>query len=257
MNRSLKLYTAFAYGYLYLPILILVLFSFNTQKLNLRWQGFTWHWYVMLFQDGNLLQAAQNSLLIALAATTISTIIGTLAALGLERFMPKGHVVVEALLYLSIIVPDVVLGIGLLVLFAEAKKKTGLDTIILAHIVLCTPFVALTVRARLQGVNQSLEEAAMDLGANPLITFWRITLPTIAPGAISGALLALTLSLDDYVVTYFTSGPGATTLPLKIYGMVRFSITPEINALSTLWIATVLLVLLIGQWLGKKPMVKF
>jgi spermidine/putrescine transport system permease protein len=256
MNRTLKLYTAFAYGYLYLPILILVLFSFNTQKLNLRWQGFTWHWYEVLFQDGNLLQAAQNSLLIALVATMISTVTGTLAALGLERFMPRGRVVVEALLYLSIIVPDVVLGIGLLILFAEAKVKTGLGTIILAHIVLCTPFVALTVRARLQGINQSLEEAAMDLGANPLVTFWRITLPTIAPGVISGALLALTLSLDDYVVTYFTTGPGATTLPLKIYGMVRFSITPEINALSTLWIATVFLVLLIGQWLGKKPMTK-
>lgn len=170
--------------------------------------------------------------------------------------MPRGRVVVEALLYLSIIVPDVVLGIGLLILFAEAKVKTGLGTIILAHIVLCTPFVALTVRAQLQGINQSLEEAAMDLGANPLVTFWRITLPTIAPGVISGALLALTLSLDDYVVTYFTTGPGATTLPLKIYGMVRFSITPEINALSTLWIATVFLVLLIGQWLGKKPMTK-
>jgi spermidine/putrescine transport system permease protein len=257
MNRTLKLYTAFAYGYLYLPILILVLFSFNTQKLNLRWQGFTWHWYEVLFQDGNLLQAAQNSLLIALVATMISTVIGTLAALGLERFIPRGRVLVEALLYLSIIVPDVVLGIGLLILFAEAKVKTGLDTIILAHVVLCTPFVALTVRARLQGVNQSLEEAAMDLGANPLVTFWRITLPTIAPGVISGALLALTLSLDDYVVTYFTSGPGATTLPLRIYGMVRFSITPEINALSTLWIATVFLVLLISQWLGKKPMAKF
>jgi spermidine/putrescine transport system permease protein len=256
MNRPLKLYTAFVYAYLYLPILILVFFSFNTQKLNLRWQGFTWHWYEVLFQDGSLLQAAQNSLLIALVAATISTIIGTLAALGLERYAPRGGIVAEALLYLALVVPDIVLGIGMLILFAQAGVKTGLNTVILAHIVLCTPFVALTVRARLQGVDQSLEEAAMDLGANPFVTFWRVTLPTIAPGVISGGLLALTLSLDDYVVTYFTTGPGATTLPLKIYGMVRFSITPEINALSTLWIATVFLILLVGQWLGRKPMLK-
>jgi spermidine/putrescine transport system permease protein len=151
------------------------------------------------------------------------------------------------LLYIPVIIPEVVMGISLLAFFALLKFTLGLTTIALSHIAFNIPFVALVVRARLHGFDKSIEEASMDLGANELTTFWRITLPTIMPGVLSGAMLAFTLSLDDYVITYFTAGPGATTLPLRVFAMVRFAVTPEVNALSTLWVLVVFSVLLIGQ----------
>jgi spermidine/putrescine transport system permease protein len=249
----LRTHTAIVYLYLYFPIAVLVAFSFNAQRLNLRWTGFTLDWYGALWRDGNLQLAAANSLLVALVAAAISTVAGTLAALALERHAPRGRLVVESLLYLAIIVPDVVLGIALLALFAGLGVQTGLATVIVSHVVLCLPFVTLTVRARLAGGDRVAEEAAMDLGARPAVAFWRVTLPALLPGVLSGALLAFTLSLDDYVVAYFTSGPGATTLPLRIFAMVRFGITPEINALATLWVLGAFAVLLVGQFLERSP----
>ena len=243
----LRIYAILAYAYIYLPILVLVIFSFNVQKLNVRWEGFTLHWYGELLQDANILLAARNSLIIATISTLVSTVIGTLAALSLQRYSFRGKTLSEATLYIPVIIPEVVMGIALLAFFVQVGIGLGLLTITLAHIAFNIPFVTLVVRARLHGFDRAIEEAAMDLGANELTTFWRVTLPTIMPGVLAGALLAFTLSLDDYVITYFTAGPGSTTLPLRVFSMVRFAVTPEVNALSTVWILTVFAILLIGQ----------
>lgn len=251
-SLGLRLYAILAYAYIYLPIILLIVFSFNTQKINVRWEGFTLHWYNELFRDQDVLLATRNTLLIAFISTLFSTIIGTLAALALQRYRFPGYTVAESILYIPVIIPEVVMGISLLVFFSLLNFRLGLTTITLAHIAFNIPFVTLVVRARLHGFDKSIEEAAMDLGANWLITFWRVTLPTIMPGVLAGALLAFTLSLDDYVITYFTAGPGSTTLPLRVFSMVRFAVTPEVNALSALWIFTVFVVLVIGQVVQRK-----
>lgn len=254
MKRSpaLAIYTGIFYVYLYLPILILVVFSFNTQRLNLTWEGFTWHWYEVLFADAKVGLATINTLTVAVISTLVSTVIGTMAALALHRYAFRVRGVSEASLYIPIVIPEIVMGIGLLSLYATLKIALGLATITLSHIAFSIPFVALVVRARLHGFDRSVEEAAMDLGANELVTFWRVTLPLILPGVLSGALLAFTLSLDDFIITFFTAGPGSTTLPLLVYGMVKTHITPEINALSTIWVLTVFLLLLVSQLLQRR-----
>jgi spermidine/putrescine transport system permease protein len=243
----LRIYTFLVYVYIYIPIIILIIFSFNNQKLNIRWQGFTTHWYTVLFNDHQVQLATRNTLIIALISTVIATIIGTLAALAMQRYRFPGYDASEALMYIPIVIPEVVMGIALLVFFVLVNMKLGLLTITLAHIAFNVPFVTLVVRARLHGYDNAIDEAAMDLGANEMTTFRRVTLPTIMPGILAGAMLALTLSLDDYVITYFTAGPGSTTLPLRVFSMVRFMVTPEVNALSTLWVLIVFVILLIGQ----------
>lgn len=248
----LRIVAFLTYAYIYIPILILVIFSFNTQKINVRWEGFTLHWYGELFRDQQVMLALKNTLTIAFVSTLVATVIGTLAALALQRYRFPGYTITESVLYVPVIIPEVVMGISLLAFFALAGFTLGLTTITLSHIAFTIPFVTLVVRARLHGFDKSIEEAAMDLGANELTTFWRVTLPTIMPGVLSGALLAFTLSLDDYVITYFTAGPGATTLPLRVFSMVRFAVTPEVNALSTLWVLTIFVVLLLGQIIQRK-----
>jgi len=243
----LRIYTFLVYLYIYIPIIILVVFSFNNQKLNITWQGFTWHWYEVLFNDHQVQLATQNTLIVAAVSTFVATIIGTLAALAMQRYRFPGYDASEALMYIPIVIPEVVMGISLLVFFVMINLKLGLLSITLSHIAFNIPFVALVVRARLHGYDNAIDEAAMDLGANEMTTFRRVTLPTIMPGILSGAMLALTLSLDDYVITYFTAGPGSTTLPLRVFSMVRFMVTPEVNALSTLWVLIVFIILLIGQ----------
>jgi spermidine/putrescine transport system permease protein len=251
-SLGLRLYAILAYAYIYLPIILLIVFSFNTQKLNVRWEGFTLHWYRELFRDGDVLLATRNTLIVAFISTLVATIIGTLAALALQRYRFPGYTLAESILYIPVIIPEVVMGISLLVFFSMINFRLSLTTITLSHIAFNIPFVTLVVRARLHGFDKSIEEAAMDLGANWLITFRRVTLPTIMPGVLAGALLAFTLSLDDYVITYFTAGPGSTTLPLRVFSMVRFAVTPEVNALSALWILTIFVVLGMGQILQRK-----
>jgi len=248
----LRLYAVLAFAYIYLPILLLMVFSFNSQKLNLRWEGFTLHWYQTLFNDQNIIRATENTLIVALVSTLVATIIGTLAALALQRYRFPGYAVAETTLYIPVIIPEVVMGIALLAFFSLVRLQLGLVSITLAHIAFSIPFVTLVVRARLHDFDRAIEEAAMDLGANEYITFGRVTLPTIMPGVLAGALLAFTLSLDDYVITYFTAGPGSTTLPLKVFSMVRFAVTPEVNALSTLWVLTVFVILGFGQILQRR-----
>jgi spermidine/putrescine transport system permease protein len=249
---GLGAYAALFYLYLYLPIVVLIVFSFNTDRLNLIWKGFTWSWYGQLFGDGRVALATRNTLLVATTSTLISTIIGTLAALALQRYSFRLKGISEPILYIPIVIPEVVMGIGLLSLYATLKMTLGLLTITLSHIAFSIPFVALVVRARLHGFDRSLEEAAMDLGANEFTTFFRVTLPLILPGVLSGAMLAFTLSLDDFIITFFTAGPGSSTLPLLVYGMVKTHITPEINALSTIWVLTVFVLLLGSQVLQSR-----
>lgn len=245
--RWLTAYSALAYLYLYLPILLLVLLSFNDSRFSVNWQGFTLRWYSDLFADRAIWDATRNTLIVALTSTIVATVIGTAAALSLNRYSFPGKTLSEASLYIPVIIPEVVMGIAMLAFFGQLNIDLGLPTIIIAHIAFSVPFVVLTVRARLQGMDRSVEEAAMDLGANELVTFWRITLPLILPGVLAGALLALTLSLDDYIITLFTAGPGSTTLPLRVFSMLRQAVTPKVNALSALWILTVFVVLFASQ----------
>jgi len=248
----LRIFSFLVYAYIYFPILILIIFSFNTQKINVRWEGFTLKWYQVLFNDTNVILATRNTLMIAFVSTLVATVIGTMAALALQRYRFPGYTLTESILYIPVIIPEVVMGISLLAFFALFNFQLGLVTITLSHIAFNIPFVALVVRARLHGFDKSIEEASMDLGANELVTFWRVTLPTIMPGVLSGAMLAFTLSLDDYVITYFTAGPGSTTLPLRVFSMVRFAVTPEVNALSTIWVLTVFVILLVSQIMQRR-----
>jgi spermidine/putrescine transport system permease protein len=216
------------------------------------------HWFCELSKNKEVLEAAKNTLTIATISTLTSTIIGTMAALSLQRYNFRLKVFSQVSLYIPIVIPEIVMGIGILVLFSQlftflnnalglagdTRMTMGLGTVIVSHIAFSVPFVALVVQARLQGFDKSFEEAAMDLGANELVTFWRVTLPMLLPGVISGALLAFTLSLDDFVITFFTNGPGSTTLPIYVYGLLRRIITPQVNALSTVWILIVLVAVL-------------
>src|SRR4030065_2005228 len=251
----LRVYSYIVYGFIYAPILILIIFSFNTQKLNIRWEGFTLHWYEVLFNDARIFLATRNTIIIAVISTLIATIIGTMAALAMHRYRFPFYNTSETVMYIPIVIPEVVMGISLLVFFVMIKFTLGLTTITLSHIAFNVPFVALVVRARLHGYDKSIDEAAMDLGANEITTFRRVTLPTIMPGVLAGAMLAFTLSLDDYVITHFTPGPGSTTLPLRVFSMVRFAVTPEVNALSTLWVLTIFILLGIGP-LGPRGQTK-
>lgn len=227
-------YSGLIYVFLYLPIVILIIFSFNDSRLNAVWTGFTFKWYGQLFQNGDILQSTKNSLIIAAVSTIVSTVIGTMTAVVMHRHRFRGKALLEGILYIPVIIPEIVMGISLLALFALVRVPLGLSTMTIAHIAFSIPFVVITVRARLDGFDLTLEEAAQDLGANEWQTFRLVTLPLIMPGILAGALLAFTLSIDDFIVSYFVAGPGSTTLPLRIYSMVKFGVTPEINALSTI-----------------------
>jgi spermidine/putrescine transport system permease protein len=251
-GRALTAFGVMFYVYLFVPILLLVVFSFNASKLGVQWTGFSLRWYQELAADRYVRQAVWNTLLIATTSTAIATVIGTAGALGLQRYRFRFYGAAEGVLYLPVVIPEVVMGIGLLALFVQLGIRQGLGTVIIGHVAFSIPFVVLTVRARLTGFDRRLEEAAMDLGAHEWTTFRRVTLPLILPGVLAGALLAFTLSLDDYIITLFTNGPGTTTLPLHVHSMIKNAVTPKINALSTLWILSVLVVLIAVQWLQSR-----
>jgi spermidine/putrescine transport system permease protein len=233
-QRGLGLHGVLMYVFLYAPIITLVVYSFNSSRLVSVWEGFTFDWYAKLFSNAAMGKALKNSLIVALSSTTISTVFGTMVALVMERYEFWGKLPFDALLYLPIIIPDIAMAVMLLLFFVMAHFPLSLVTIIISHVAFNISFVAVVVRARLADFDRSLEEAAMDLGANELQTFWRVTLPLLMPGILGGALLAFTLSIDDFVITFFTAGIGSTTLPLRIYSMVKLGVTPEINALSTM-----------------------
>lgn len=233
------------FAFLYLPILILIIYSFNENKIVGVWTGFSLNWYRELFQDAALLNSLQISLWIAFWSTIISTILGTLAAIVLERFRFWGKLTYDAVLYLPIIIPDIVMALSTLLFFVILNIPLSRYTILIAHVAFNIAFVAVVVRARLADMDRRLEEAASDLGANEWLTFRRVTLPLLMPGIVSGALLAFTLSLDDFVITFFVAGPGSTTLPVRVYSMIKFGVTPEVNAVSTLmFLGSTLLVII-------------
>ena len=227
-------------AFLYLPILLLVIYSFNASRLVTVWGGFSTEWYVALFSNRELLDAAWVTLRIAFLSATVATVLGTLAAVTLARFGRfKGRTLFSGMIYAPLVMPDVITGLSLLLLFVAMGFARGFWTIVLAHITFSMCFVAVVVQSRLVTFDRSLEEAAQDLGCPPLKTFMVITLPIILPAVIAGWMLAFTLSLDDLVIASFTSGPGATTLPMKIYSQVRLGVTPEINAVCTILIGLV------------------
>ncbi|HZM03063.1 MAG TPA: ABC transporter permease [Candidatus Saccharimonadales bacterium] len=243
---SLKLTAAPLYLFLYAPIFVVVLYSFNAVRFGLAWQGFTTRWYRALAEDEQAKAAIKNTLLLAIFSTVIATMLGTMLGYGLARFKFKAARWLDSLLYIPVFIPDVVMAVALLLFYALLRKwlggfELGLTTMTLAHVTFQIPFVAIVVRARLHGLDPALEEAARDLGAGEWQTLRHITLPLMFPGILAAGMLAFTLSLDDFVVSFFTSGPGSTTLPILIYSSLKRGITPEINALSSLIVAASIL----------------
>ena len=229
--------------FLYFPIFVLVWFSFNKSSLNIRWEGFTLSWYKELFSNTELLEAFFNTMLVGITSTVEAVVVGTISAVALYKYTFKGKTLINSLLYIPIVIPEVVLGISLLSIYTLFKMELGMGSLILSHIAFSIPFVVINVRSALAQTNPHLEEAAHDLGAGRLTTFFQVLLPTIMPGVKSGALLAFTLSLDDVIISYFTAGPGSNTLPLKIFSMIKTGITPDVNALSTLMLLATLVLL--------------
>lgn len=241
--------------FLYLPILLLVVYSFNDSKLNLTWVGFTTKWYGALFQNEVLLRAFQNSLIVAGATTLLSVFLGTTAAWLLHRYKFPAQQLIGLLIFIPMVMPEVLMGTSLLVLFVSLGIPLGYGTLIIAHTTFCFPFVLVGVQARLQGLDPSLEEAAQDLGATPVKAFWLVIVPYLMPAIVAGALMAFTLSFDEYIVTVFTSGAESQTLPLKVYGMVRVGLNPQLNALSTLFIGITALLVIGSQIFTRKKTV--
>lgn len=226
--------TAGVYAFLHVPMLVLIAFSFNDSKFSTEWTGFTLHWYARLLERDDILPALKGSLLVGGLSTFFATILGTLLAMGLARHRFRGRSALEGLVYVPVVTPEIVCGISLLLLFVAMGVQLGFTTIVLAHTAFNISFVTVVVRARLEGMDRSLEEAALILGADEWTTFWRVTVPQLWPGILSGALLAFTMSFDDFVITSLVSGPGSATLPIVVYGMVRKNIEPSINAISTI-----------------------
>jgi spermidine/putrescine transport system permease protein len=250
------------YAFLYLPIIILVVFSFTQDSFGVRWTGFTLEWYGRLLEDERLLGAAGNTLIVAFISTLVSTAIGTTTAMAMERYRFRGRTGLDALLYLPIVIPEIVMALALLAFFSfsfgifEAlfglRPRLSLTTVILSHIAFSISFVVVVVRASLKGFDRRLEEAAQDLGASPWQTFWKITFPLILPGIIGGALLAFTLSLDDFIISFFTTGSGTSLLPVEVYGQVKRAITPKINAISTLMLLLSMTLVFLSQFVQRQ-----
>ncbi|MEE8270613.1 MAG: ABC transporter permease [Alphaproteobacteria bacterium] len=254
----LRLTFAAALLFLYAPIVTLVAFSFNDSRRNIVWRGFTLKYYDRALNNDGLIQAFGNSLTIALVSTLVSVVLGAMVALLLWRFRFPGKAPYEGAVALPIVIPEICMGVAMLVFFARLGWPStlpwplNLGKIIIAHISFSFPFVAMVVRARLANFNRELEEAAKDLGAGEWATFRDVLIPYMKPGLIAGGLLAFTLSLDDFVITFFTSGPDTVTFPVKVYSMVRFSVTPEVNAASTVLIVVTIALTALAMWLQSK-----
>ncbi|WP_417547230.1 spermidine/putrescine ABC transporter permease PotC [Marinobacter segnicrescens] len=250
MTRWLpRAYLVLVYLALYIPIGVLVVFSFNDGRTGYRWGGFTWRWYESLFSNDAMMQALWNSLWLAVSAATLSTLIGALTALALHRYRFRGKKALRGMLFVVMMSPEIVLAISLLSLFLLVGVQLGYFSLLLAHVTFCLPFVVITVMARLSGFDESMPEAARDLGASDFTMTRTVLLPVIMPALLAGWLLGFTLSLDDVVVSTFVSGPGYEILPLRIYSMVRVGLKPEVNALGTLLLVFSLLMLVLSQWI--------
>jgi len=243
VNWSLGIWTALVMVFFYVPIAILVGFSFNTSRLNIIWEGFTLDWYAAIWRDGVLMRSLENSLIVAVITTVVSVVLGTAGAWMLYRYRFPAVRLVQTLVFIPMIIPEVIMGVSLLILFVVINLDLGFTTIIISHVTFCFPFVMVAVQARLAGLDPSLEEAAMDLGAPPALAFRKVLVPYLMPAIISGALMSFTLSLDELIVTYFTASAGTRTLPLEIFGRVKKGLDPTLNAISSVFIlSTVVLV---------------
>ncbi len=230
ISKSMLICGISGFLFLYIPLIVVVLFSFNDSRVNVGWVGFTLKWYKVLFTDKELIQAAVNSLGIAFISSLISVVLGTLAGVSLHKYKVP---LLSSLIMVPVAAPELLVGVSLLLFFILINFTLGLASIVLAHSAFCISFVAIAVRTRMHGMDDSILDAARDLGASPFKTFFLILLPTIFPGVVAGGLMAFTLSIDDFIITFFTAGPGSTTLPLAIYSMLNMGVTPEINAVST------------------------
>jgi len=241
-ERSLKLpgwqviFSGVMYLFMYLPILVLMVFSFNSSPSSAQWEGFSWRWYGRLWEDDRIFLALQNSLFVALGAVTIAAVLGTLMAVGLSKYKFPGKGLYQGVAYLPLIVPDIAIAVATLLFLAYVAVPLSIWTVIAAHVVFCISYIAIVVSTRLANLNRHLEEAALDLGATPLQAFLQVLLPQLVPGIVAGCLLAFVLSMDDLLISSFTTGGGATTLPIEIFSRVRTGVKPDINALSVLLI---------------------
>ena len=240
-----KIYVALIFLFLYAPIVTLIVLSFNASKSRAKWGGFTFKWYIELFQNESIMQALSNTILLAVLSAVIATIIGTVAAIAINKMNRTGRTFWMGVTNIPMLNAEIVTGISLMLLFITVGMRFGFMTILLSHITFNIPYVILSVMPRLKQLNASTYEAALDLGAPPLKAFFKVVLPDLAPGIFSGLLMAFTMSLDDFIITHFTKGPGVDTLSTKIYSEVRKGIKPEMYALSTLIFVSVLILLLL------------
>lgn len=253
MTRTFRIsYLALLLLLIYLPIFVLVVNSFNDSKFGVRWGGFTFKWYERLFNNDALLGAAINSLTVSLVAATVATIIGTLAAVAMQRYQFKGKAALSSMVFVSMLTPEIVMAISLLIVFMALGIQLGFVSLVIAHITFCLPFVIVAVYSRLKGFDMKMLEAARDLGASESNVFFKIILPLILPAVASGWLLSFTLSLDDVIVSAFVTGPGYEILPLKVYSMVRVGVSPEVNAISTVLLVVSLILVIVSQLLLRK-----
>ena len=255
MKKNSKLsglYLGILFFLMYLPIGVVVVFSFNEARLQVRFTGYSMKWYQELFQDRDMIQALKNSLILAVSSCGVSAVIGTLGAVGLSRIHWKTKGVMEYISILPLMIPEIILGMVLMAFFYMLHLPFGMLTLLIGHTVFCVPYILMEVKARLVGMDPSLEEAARDLGAGSFRAFWDITLPLIMPAVISGSLLAFAMSMDDVVISIFVTGPRVSTLPIKVYTQMKTGVTPEINALCTIMLGAILLVLAVYLILGKR-----
>lgn len=254
MRRLRVLYATLVFVFLYLPLGVMVVYSFNASRFSMAWKGFTLDWYVKLFSNAALMQAAFNSLLIAALAATCSSILGTLVAMALQRWRFPSRKVIHTSLFVMMMSPDIVIGISLLVLFMALSLSLGFWTLLMAHITLCVPFVSITVYGRLLGFDPHVVEAARDLGAGEYEVFRHVVLPMVFPAVLAGWFLSFTLSIDDVIISFFTTGPTFEVLPLRIYSMVRLGLKPEVNALCAIMILITAVAVFVSQrFLKEKP----
>lgn len=249
-----EVYSILIYAVLYIPIVVMMAFSFNNQRYNYYWNGFTTQWYGKLFQNSALIDSLWYSLIIAVLATIISVVIGTLGALGLKRYEFRGKKLINNMLYVPIIVPEIVLAVALLIIFMNVGLALGMGSILIGHCTFCIPYAVVTIKGRISGDGNSLEEASMDLGANRIQTFFRVTLPSIMPGVMSAAFLSFTLSIDDVVMSNMLAGAKNSTLPVLILSMNKTGITPDVNALTTLMILAIVACMVLSN--GIKGLLK-
>ena len=252
VGRLLAAWTGFVFLFFYLPIAIMILFSFNQSKLNIVWTGFTFEWYAALWRDAVLVRTLKNSLIVATVTTAVSVVLGTVGGWLLYRYRFRASGLLETFVFLPMIVPEVIIGVSLLILFVTIGLQLGYTTIIISHVTFCFPFVMAAVQARLAGLDPALEEAALDLGATPVQAFTKVLVPYLMPAIVSGALMSFTLSLDELIVTYFTASASTRTLPLEIFGRVKKGLDPSLNAISTVFIVVTVMAVFFTEALRRR-----